>query len=280
MNYYLAMAGLILTLVLFLTAGELWKRWQRNHLWKRMRQTPLPGPVRQSLERIPHYRLLPETLKEAIRPKILYFLHIKEFRGIGIDVTEEIRTVIAFYACLLVLKIPDECFGILRTVLVYPSEIIAKQAREEGGIRHEEEAILEGESSGDTVVIVWHDARHQALHPGHHNVILHELAHVLDFEDGIADGIPPLPLSLTHSWSRVLYRRYRALREKAEQNRDWGSYRLLGEYAATNEAEFFAVATELFFTRPRSMRRHFHDLYDEFKAFYGLDTAELFAALE
>ena len=280
MNYYLAMAALIGALLLLYAFMTLWRHWRRRRLWKTLQKSPLPDTMRRSLDRVPHYRLLPPELSEEIRPKILYFLHEKEFRGIGIEITDEIRAVIAFYACLLVLKIPGECFDLLKTILVYPSEILAKQASEEGGIHREEEAILEGESSGDTVVIVWHDARHQALHPGQHNVVLHELAHTLDFEDGVADGVPPLPLSLTRSWSRVLYHRYSKLREKAEENRNWGNYRLIGEYAATNEAEFFAVCTELFFTRPRAMRRHFRDLYDEFRAFYGLDTAELFGELE
>jgi len=280
MNYYLALLGLILLLLLLYALFALWRRWRRRRLWRRLEKTPLSEAMRRHLETIPHYHLLPPEMKEAIQPKMLYFVQDKEFRGIGITITDEIRTVIAFYACLLVLKIPDECFGILRTILIYPSEIVTKQVEEAGGIHREEETILEGQSSGDTVVIVWHDARHQALHPGHQNVILHELAHVLDFEDGAADGTPPLPLSRYSSWSSVLYRRYRALREKSQTNRDWGSYRLLGEYAATNEAEFFAVATELFFTRPRSMRRHFRDLYDEFKSFYRLDTADLFGELE
>jgi Mlc titration factor MtfA (ptsG expression regulator) len=60
----------------------------------------------------------------------------------------------------------------------------------------------------------------------------------------------------------------------------WGKYRLLGEYAATNEAEFFAVITELYFNRPRTLQRHFPDLYQVFRAFYRLDTALFFAALD
>jgi Mlc titration factor MtfA (ptsG expression regulator) len=130
------------------------------------------------------------------------------------------------------------------------------------------------------VVIAWNEAKRQAYHLRHHNVVIHELAHVLDFEDGLPDGVPPLERAKLHRWTQVLYRRYEALRERAEKNRDWGDYRLIGDYAATNEAEFFAVVTELFFTHPKSLKSHFPDLYAEWKDFYGLDTAELFKNIE
>ncbi|WP_456450517.1 zinc-dependent peptidase, partial [Hydrogenimonas sp.] len=149
-----------------------------------------------------------------------------------------------------------------------------------GGVFQEGEFILEGQSAGDTVVIAWSEARRQAYHLRHHNVILHELAHVLDFEDGVPDGVPPLERSRFHRWTQVLYRRFRELQERNHKNRDWGEYRLIGDYAATNEAEFFAVVTELFFTRPVTLKKHFPDLYEEFKAFYRLDTAELFKSLD
>jgi Mlc titration factor MtfA (ptsG expression regulator) len=40
-----------------------------------------------------------------------------------------------------------------------------------------------------------------------------------------------------------------------------------------HEAEFFAVATELFFDRPRQMRRQLPELYAVLSAYYLQDTA-------
>ena len=77
-----------------------------------------------------------------------------------------------------------------------------------------------------------------------------------------------------------MFKTYAKLRDAYERGRYLEKYRLLGQYAATSEAEFFAVVSELFFDKPWVLKRHFPDLYKELEAFYGLDTAELFKSLE
>ena len=270
---------LALLLALFLAWRAL-EYYRKKRLWKKVSSMPFPRSYEEALGHIPHYRCLPEDLKSRLRPKILYFSHTKEFIGIKTEVTDEMRAVISFYACLMVLNLPNECYDELLTILIYPYEVVAKEVRENGGIYSESRLILEGQSAGDTVVIAWNEAKRQAYHLRHHNVVIHELAHVLDFENGAFDGVPPLERSRYHRWTRVLYRRFKALRARAEKGRGWSDYRLIGSYAATNEAEFFAVVTELFFQKPKTLQRHFPDIYRELRDFYGLDTATLFASLD
>ncbi len=81
------------------------------------------------------------------------------------------------------------------------------------------------------------------------------------------------------TWNRVLSRHFEELRKRSLHNIEWGEYSLFGAYAAVNEAEFFAVASERFFQRPSSLKKHFLDIYKELEEFYGLDTAELFYEL-
>ena len=280
LDYYLALMQFLLILFLLFLAAQAWIYFRRLYLKRRIEKTPFPPELLRYLRRIPQYCLLDESLKKSLHRKILYFLATKEFRGVKVSVTEEMKAVISFYACLMVLKIPQECYEVLQTILIYPSDVLYEDLRSRGGIYRKEQVILEGQSAGDTVVIAWSDARKEAYHLCHRNVVVHELAHVLDFEEGAMDGIPPLERSRTDEWSRVLYRRFRALREKSRRNREWGDYALLGEYAGTDEAEFFAVVTELYFQRPWILTRHFPDLYREWKGFFGLDTARLFAPLE
>jgi hypothetical protein len=64
-------------------------------------------------------------------------------------------------------------------------------------------------------------------------------------------------------------RHYLGLRKGKRKQR-----RTLRKYGATNEAEFFAVATETFFEKPQQMRKRTPDLYDELKRFYGFDPAD------
>ena len=60
-----------------------------------------------------------------------------------------------------------------------------------------------------------------------------------------------------------------ALREAAESGEDT----FLDDYGATNPAEFFAVITEAFFERPRSLRRQHPRLFQEMARFFCQDPA-------
>lgn len=71
------------------------------------------------------------------------------------------------------------------------------------------------------------------------------------------------------SWAHVFSKEFEELQEDAEQ----GKKSLLDHYGATNPAEFFAVATETFFERPKEMARHHKELYQQLKQYYKLDPS-------
>jgi hypothetical protein len=98
-------------------------------------------------------------------------------------------------------------------------------------------------------------------------VVLHELAHKLDMLDDLIDGTPPLPdQAARRRWIEVCTAEYRMLRAGI------GGH-LLWSYAAVNPGEFFAVATEVFFTRPLEMREQKPALYEVLADFYRQDPA-------
>ncbi len=279
MSYFFAVFFVIFTAMSIFLIWQNFLYFKKLWLLKKINSSPFPKKYEDYLIKIAHYKVLDDNLKEKIKKKMLFFIYTKEFIGIKTEVTDEMKTVISFYACLMVVNIPKECFDNLLTILIYPYEVIAKHITENGGIYKEGDLILEGQSITDTVVIAWNDAKKEAYHLGPHNVIIHELAHVLDFEDGQADGIPPLPIAKHAKWTHILYKRFKELQKIAYKDRDWGDYKIIGKYAATNEAEFFAVISELFFQKPKSLKAHFPDLYNELKDFYGIDTAKLFFSL-
>ena len=103
-----------------------------------------------------------------------------------------------------------------------------------------------------------------------HNVVYHEFAHKLDMLDGRADGTPPLHGRAEYArWVEVCSQEYKGLRDRAKR----GKPGLLDAYGATNEAEFFAVATEHFFDQPVALRHRHPNLYDVLHAFYRQDPA-------
>jgi len=251
---------------------------RRKKLLHTIESLPFPEHYKTILSKTPYYHRLSLADQKRLQRSILLFIHTKEFVGVHLDVTEEMKVVVAFYACLLLLrKGTENCYENLKTVILYPHAVVAKQVKSFGGIYTKEQFLLQGQSANDTVVITWHEARKEAYHLRHNNVVIHEFAHEIDMMDGAVDGIPPIEKSKYNGWVTVLHREFEALSAVALKNRDWGKYKLLGAYAASNEAEFFAVATERFFESPASLQHHFPELYKLLEDFYGINTAKMFA---
>ncbi|MBD3237033.1 MAG: hypothetical protein GF330_10035 [Candidatus Eisenbacteria bacterium] len=244
---------------------------------KEIRQQPFPPEWLEILEgNFPFYaRLSPEDQRE-LRGLIQVFLAEKTFEGCGgLALTDEIRVTIAAQACLLLLHRKHDDYPRLVTILVYPSAYVARHARPgPGGTVIEGPSARLGESwSRGVVVLAWDSVRRGAadIRDGH-NVVFHEFAHELDREDGQAEGAPVLPRrSMYVAWARVLGEEYEKLQKAARR----GRRSVLSHYGATNPAEFFAVATEAFFEKSRTLRRKHPELYEELKEFYRQDPAAL-----
>jgi len=242
----------------------------------RIRQQPFPPAWLAIIERdVPMYaRLSLEDRAELLR-RVLVFLAEKNFEGAGgLEMTDEIRVTIAAQACILLLRLDeDEYYPRLRSIVVYPSAYRVPREQREGAVIHEGEAVHLGESwQHGAVVLAWNSARRGAADPRDgQNVILHEFAHQLDQEDGAADGTPELERWAFYApWARVLSEHYLGLRRAARG----GGRTVLDKYGATNEAEFFAVATEVFFERPALLRSRHPELYEELSRYFGQDPAE------
>ncbi len=269
MNYN---ASLVMVVTAFALVGFginfLLKR-QKEQKLQRIKSLSFDDVDRSYLLKTAHYKNLSEEEKRKIERSILLFIHTKEFMGVNLEVTDEMKIIIAFYACLLLLHIKtDNCYANLKTIVIYSHPILTKTITSFGGVYTKEKFFIEGQSANNTVVISWHEAKKEAYHLRHNNVIIHEFAHEIDFMDGEIDGIPPIEKSKYNEWTHVLFQEFSKLKTVALKNRYWGKYKLLGSYAATNEAEFFAVATERFFESPQSLKKNFPELYDELEGFY------------
>jgi Mlc titration factor MtfA (ptsG expression regulator) len=155
-------------------------------------------------------------------------------------------------------------------VLVYPDTFVPMKAPS----RHDTLIVEPDPSLGEAwvdgiVVLSWADILQNAgNHPGEGNVILHEMAHILDAEDGRFDGTPLLDdSSQGAAWARMLKRDFARQREAVDAGNDGP----LRDYAATNHGEFFAVATEAFFCEPLRLRDRLPELYDQMQIFFRQD---------
>lgn len=242
----------------------------------RIRTRPFPPEWLAIIQRnVPMYGRLSEADRDELRARVQVFIAEKSFEGAGgLEMTDEIRVTIAAQACILLLRLDDDdYYPRLRSIVVYPSAYTVPRQERDGAIVREDEAVHLGESwTHGAVVLSWHSARRGAADPHDgKNVILHEFAHQLDQEDGAADGTPELErLALYAPWARVLSAHYLALRKAART----GRRTLLDRYGATNEVEFFAVASECFFERPAQLRTRHPELYEELPRYYRQDPAE------
>jgi len=187
----------------------------------------------------------------------------------GFDLTLDIKVLISAQAAMLLLGLELDEFPQLTSVIVYPSTIRLGSEYSVGGrVRADKTPPLAGQAHyRGPVVLSWTAARRGAKHPeAGQNVVYHEFAHRLDMLDGVTDGTPPLgDEEARKRWVRVCTAAYDSVR--AEHSA------VLRPYAGTNPAEFFAVATEVFFNRPVALLEHEPELYEELRSFYNQDPA-------
>ena len=248
------------------------KRQFRNYRRKQLKNKPFPPEWEGILNRnVVLYGYLPGSLKKELQGHIQIFLGEKIFEGCGgLKITDEIRVTIAAQACILLLNRKTTYYPTLYTILVYPGAYVAKKTTVVGMQHFEEMTVRAGESwTRGEVVLAWDNVRQEAIDlAGGHNVVLHEFAHQLDQEDGRSDGAPILGKQTSYkTWARVLSKEYQNLRRKTLT----GRHDIMDAYGATNPAEFFAVATETFFERPKQMKLTHPELYKELESYYGLD---------
>jgi MtfA peptidase len=221
-------------------------------------------------ERVPLYRSLPADLKIQLRQHIRVFLGEKSFIGCdGVAITDEMRVVIAAQACLLILNRRDNYFHNLREILVYPAAFIVDRVRAEpSGVLQEQRQVLSGESwSRGQVILSWEDVLAGTAVPDDgRNVVIHEFAHQLDQESGRANGAPRMRSGQAR-WARVLGDEFEALQRRARA----GQPSLLNDYGASDPAEFFAVASEVFFEQPQRLAAEHAALYRELSNFYRVN---------
>lgn len=246
----------------------------RQRRRKKLLGTPFPEEWQTILvANLPPYQKIPLSLRQQLHDRIRVFLDEKSFEGCGgLELTNEIRVTIAAQACMLLLNRKIESYPKLYSILVYPSTYVAGARNSLSG-EWEEESVRLGESwQSGVVVLAWDNVLHGAMNfQDGHNVTMHEFAHQLDQEDGAGDGTPILETrSAYSSWARIFTKEYGLLQKKVHRGRK----SVMDEYGATNPAEFFAVATETFFEKPRQLHKHHPALFKELAGFYKVNPLE------
>jgi len=253
--------------------------WLTNRRRKKLTEAPFPGLWEDIIRRnVAHYCMLEEAERAHLQALIQVFIAEKHWESAGgLELTDEIRVTISAQACLLLLGLPHNFYSNVDSIIVYPSTVVPPQRRP--GFFETPVAPLKAENPiigqafrQGPVIIIWDAALRGGRHPElGHNVIYHEFAHQLDMLNGAADGTPPLRDRAEYrDWVQTCSHEYLRLKHDTQK----GIRSFLDAYGATSEAEFFAVATEQFFDRPRQMIANAPELYRVLKEYYRQDPAE------
>lgn len=244
------------------------KKWHERRILKRH---PILEPAWQyAVAHCGPARLLSASRQVRLRTLATLFLRDKALEPVqGLELTENMRTLLAVHACLPILNLGLKWYAGWHSIVIYPGLFVPeRQTVDDAGVVHHNRTVMAGESWQRGPVILSWEAIMQAGAPPGHNVAIHEFAHKLDMLHGEANGFPPLHANMDRArWTRVFHDAFAQL-----QNLRLASQSLpIDGYALENPAEFFAVTSEIFFETPAVLHAVLPDVYDQLRFFYRQD---------
>ena len=213
-----------------------------------------------------YQRLMPID-KNVFDQRVLLFLSTTQIIGQGTQVTQQDKLLVASSAIIPVWSFPKwHYFNLSQVILVSGA---FNEAFEQGQVDSVITGMVgNGPMSGKMIL------SQPELHYGFtndkdkKNVGIHEFAHLIDMADGECDGFPERLSKYAYfaPWLTFVEKKISDIHAKQSN---------INPYGATNQQEFFAVATEYFFERPDMLQKKHPLLYSELMAFYQQDTAQI-----
>lgn len=231
----------IIGVVVVILVVTRFRTWQQEKLQK-VRLSKLEGQeiqFRHWLETYnPYYRKLSYELKAVFQQRVLRFLATKNFHFVEMQEEERAKVLISAAAVQLT-------FGLQTYELEFFTEIYVLKSDYRYGLYN---VPFEGHVSSDGIYLSWsHFERAYADYSDGSNVGLHEMAHALAYVNfvemqGVDEGFRKRFFTFSKTGRPV----FNSLKENPSP--------FLGDYAATNYNEFWAVCVEQFFERPETFR--------------------------
>ena len=228
--------------------------------------------------------LFPPQWKSILVQKVNYFNHltseekiqfeyrVQEFllncKVTGVDVEVDItdKLLVASSAIIPIFKISNWRYSNLNEVLLYPD--MFNEKLETSG---DDRAILGMVGSGymEGKMILSKPALHHGFSNASDkkNTAIHEFVHLIDKLDGSTDGVPSLLLENQYAipWIDLINQK---IEEIYQQQSD------INPYGGTNKQEFFAVASEYFFERPKLLKQKHPELYKLMEQIFQQNLSE------
>ncbi|MBI0397466.1 M90 family metallopeptidase [Cyclobacterium marinum] len=244
--------------------GFYWQRKKQNK-WK-VPSSPFPTEWRSILmENIPYYRSLSSDDKQRFEYKIQEFLLNCKVTGVKTEINLKDKILVASSAIIPIFGFEDWKYINLYEVLIYPTFFNEKFSLDATDRRV---SGMVGNGPMEGVMILSKKALELGFknETDKKNTAIHEFIHLIDKTDGSVDGIPSLLMERQYAIPWLDY-----INKKIEEIHEGKSD--INPYGGTNQAEFFSVASEYFFERPKLLKRKHPKLYALLERVFNQDMA-------
>jgi len=224
---------------------------------------PVPALLKKLLEaRVPFYQQLNDLQKKNFEERAARFLTRVKITGIKTVVEDIDRVLIAASAIIPIFNFPGWEYRNLHEVLLYPDSF--DHEFEQQGTGRNILGMVGSGSMNHMMILSQHELR-QAFNnkSGKDNTAIHEFVHLVDKSDGDIDGIPEALLNKKYivPWLQLMQEEIKQIHDNRSD---------INPYGATNEAEFFAVASEYFFERPDLLRQKHPELFQQLEKIFSV----------
>ncbi len=212
------------------------------------------------------YNSLTDTEKLSFESRVQDFLANCKVTGISCDIDDTDRLLVASSAIIPVFYFPEWRYYNLEEVLVYPDRFNDKY-----GVGAADSNILgmvgTGVMNGKMIISKKSLQEGFSIENDKKNTAIHEFVHLIDKTDGAVDGVPKalLQKQYTIPWLDLINRK---IEEISTHNSD------INPYGGTNNAEFFSVASEYFFERPRLLKEKHPELYTMLEKIFSSEMSK------
>jgi len=218
---------------------------------------------------VDYYEQLPEDEKEQFEKRIQLFLREKKITGVDVDVDEHTKVLVAASAVIPAFAFDDYNYPMIREVLLYSNHFDDSFLHPDREKKMDRISGMVGEGPLNQVVMLSKPDLISGFQSKkrHHNVGIHEFTHLLDKTDGVVDGVPEALLERTYlkPWIVEMNKELQKIRKGSSD---------ISTYALTNDAEFFAVASEYFFVAPSEFKKKHPELLDYLQRIFKQEISE------
>jgi len=212
-----------------------------------------------------YYHKLNKAARKRFETSIADFLGYVNIEGVGTEITDQDRVLIASSAVIPVFGLGYWRYDNLTNVILYP-DTFDKDYQFEGENRSILGMVGSGYMNGQMLLSRAALLKGFSAAAGKENTAIHEFVHLLDKADGATDGIPEqlMQHEYTLPWLSLMHREMHRIKEGKSD---------LNPYALTSEAEFLAVAAEYFFEKPEQLQQKHPELYEQLSSIFRQGAA-------